>query len=71
MTILDNVKGMSAMVAQTGEADYQLHTMQYDDNVIIGESEAPDCPQNETGGYCFKKDKTGIILGAGLYGGKA
>lgn len=45
--------------------------MQYDDNVIIGESESPDCPQNGEGGYCIKSDKTGIMLGSGLNGGKS
>lgn len=71
MTILDNFNGMSAGVAQSGDVQYQTHTMQYDDNVLIGETESPDCPQNGTAGFCFKHDKTGIILGAGIYGAKA
>jgi len=70
MTMIDNVKGFGAHIAPTSAGDYGEHTVQISDNIIIGESLAPDCPQEKEGGYCFKFDKYGLQIGMGATGSK-
>ena len=45
--------------------------MQYDDNIIYGETASPDCPQDGNGGFCFKNSKMGLMIGSATQGGKS
>lgn len=70
MTMIDNQYGFGPNMVPGTVGDYGEHVMQLQDNVIIGESLAPDCPQNKQGGYCFKFDKYGLMIGFGAVKGK-
>lgn len=52
--------GFGANIVPGSVGVYGDHVVQMQDNIIIGESLAPDCPQNKEGGYCFKIDKFGL-----------
>lgn len=71
MTMIDNVIGFGSNLVPGSVGDYGEHVIQLQDNVVIGESLAPDCPQNKEGGYCWIVDKYGLQLGMGASAGKA
>jgi len=58
--MIDNAMGFGANIVPGSVGVYGDHVVQMQDNIIIGESLAPDCPQNKEGGYCFKIDKFGL-----------
>lgn len=44
--------------------------MEYNDLIIYGDSEAPDCPSGLKNDFCVQTDKVGVITGAAAYKGK-
>jgi hypothetical protein len=69
MTMVDNQYGFGMNIVPSG-SEYDEHIMQIDDNFIHGESLSPDCPENGNGGYCYKFDKKGYMIGGGIRAGK-
>lgn len=53
MTMLDNFYGFGPNIVPGSNGEYGEHTMQVQDNIIIGETLSPDCPQDGEGGFCF------------------
>jgi hypothetical protein len=75
MTMIDNREGFGPnAVPRTTDLEYDDHVIQLDDNVIIGETLSPDCPQNEEGneegGFCYKVDKIGLMIPCAIRNGK-
>lgn len=65
MTMLDNRQGMTAGL---GGGDYDHNKIVIDDNIVYGETEIPDCPEDKS--FCFKYDKFGFMLTGGTEKGK-
>jgi hypothetical protein len=70
MTMIDNQAGFGANIVPGGTDLHRDAIMQFEDNVIIGETISPDCPQEGKGGFCFISDKIGFLLGLSAASGK-
>jgi len=52
MTMIDNRKGVAAYIGQK-EQQYKKVTTKLQDMMIYGESEIPDCIDENNGDFCF------------------
>jgi len=66
MTVMDNAEGMGTRI---GTGDYYDGIIDIKENIIMGETDIPDCPDTSNGDYCIKIDKWAMIPGG--FGGKA
>ena len=69
-TLIDNRNGFGAQVKVNGftPSEYEDMIVELNDNVIYGESEASDCP--EDGSFCKPVEKYGFIVEGSTFGGK-
>jgi hypothetical protein len=60
MTMIDNRLGLGISM---GNATNGNTLIILNDNILYGESEIPDCPDNGKGGYCESTDKAAVYPG--------
>jgi hypothetical protein len=53
MTMIDNRKGVAVNLAQNGDQQYKHLKLKLENMVIYGESEIPDCIDENNGDWCF------------------
>jgi len=68
MTMIDNREGFGASLESNGENAYAGPLIMLNDNHIYGETEATDCPPDES--YCKIIDKSGFMMSGLSEGGK-
>lgn len=66
LTVMDNAQGFGTRV---GAGDYFDALIELDNNIIMGETVIPDCPDTSNGDYCIKLDKYAMVPGG--FGGGA
>lgn len=69
MTMIDNRKGIAAFLGQ-GKRQYERLYSRLKNIKIYGESEIPDCVDENNGDFCFQEDKYGVVAGGCHQGGK-
>ena len=60
MTMIDNAKGIGLLIAAKESREYGDIITNFTNNIIYGDSPAPDCPSTG-GGYCFRLNKCGLM----------
>jgi len=70
MTLVDNREGFGALVAKKS-SEYEIKDdILFEDILVFGESDSPDCPQNGEGGFCHKYNKMAFFAAQGTWSGK-
>lgn len=68
MTMMDNAQGFGTRI---GCGDYDPTCLiELTENIIMGETVIPDCPDTSNGDYCIKIDKYAVVPGGFGKGGK-
>ena len=60
MTVMDNAQGFGTRI---GTGDYFDGLIEIKENIIMGETLIPDCPDTSNGDYCTKIDKIAMVQG--------
>ena len=68
--MIDNVLGLGMQIEKAGDDQYLLLKMEINDNMLYGESEIPDCPDQRNGDYCVIINKRAIHPPASATKGK-
>jgi len=68
MTMIDNRMGFGAGGSNPGD-EYKEVRIELNKNIIYGESEIPDCPDDKS--FCYIEDKMGVMLAGPTTGGRA
>jgi len=71
MKMFDNLAGFGFHLDTGTVNEYNDNNlMEFNDNILIGETPIPDCPNAKNGDYCIRSDKYAMLPGIAARGGK-